>query len=196
MPLIWGWGPFSIRTQGEEVLLGERVRDVFRRHNASPKSQEELFSGYSETKSAIENLWKSVAKRVQAQERELQIPKGGDDLGDGVFPEVKEVPLVRSLLEASLVASMIGIEYEMKSARCSKYPTKVKRDGRGCWDVVGQATETATHRTMPGFGFSNEFDPDDRNAVESGFLVAATRAYVHAVHAIAPFLPDKNEEEE
>lgn len=204
MPLIWGWGPFSIRAQGEELLLGERVRQAFRRHSASfdSSSMEDLLPACREMQSAVKDLWRSVAKRVQSKEGEVEIPRVGD--AEEALPgppgvtivETKEVPLVRNLLEASLLASLVGIEYEMKHARLqsAKFPTSVP--GPAFWEVWGQATETATHRGMPGFGFSDNFDPANRNAVEAAFLVAAARAYVDAVRGIAPFLPSDNEQQE
>lgn len=202
MPHIWGWGAFSIRAQGEELLLGERARQAFRRHNASsdPSSVEDLLSVCREMQSAVEELWKSVAKRVQS-EKQVEIPRGGDDTEASGSPgitlvETKQVPLVRNLIEASLVASSVGIEYEMKSAsiESAKLPTSVT--GPAFWQVNGQATETATHHSMPGSGFSDQFDPANRNAVEAAFLVAAARAYVEAVRAIAPFLPNDSEQGE
>jgi len=201
MALIWGWGPFSIKPQGEELLLSERVRAAFRRHNTSlDSSVDEFVTACREMQSAVEDLWKAVAKRVQSN-KELEIPKGGEV--DEPWPgppeitiiETKEEPLVRNLIEASLIASLVGIEYEIKGAlsMSAKFPTSP--EGPAFWQIWGQATDTATHRAMPGFGFSDRFDPANRNAVEAAFLVAAARAYVGGVQAIAPFLP-KDEQEQ
>jgi hypothetical protein len=87
---------------------------------------------------------------------------------------------------------LVGIEYEMKDAHLdsARFPTEAT--GPAYWQVTGQATETATHRSMPGIALSDEFDPTDRNTVESAFLVAASRAYVEAVQGIAPFLHREN----
>jgi hypothetical protein len=200
MPHIWGWGPFSITAQGEEVLLGDRARDAFRRHRVSfdSPSSEDLLSAISEMNSAVEELWASVARRVES-EGTLEIPRGGDVkevLGSPKMTliETKEVPLVRNLIEASLIASTVGIEYEMRGARLesARLPTEVRSPA--FWEVLGKATETATHRSVSDFGLSDEFDPADRNAVEAAFLVAATRAYVNAVQGIAPFLPRNDEQ--
>jgi hypothetical protein len=202
MALIWGWGPFSIKPQGEELLLGERVRNAFRKHNASfDSSVDEWLTACHEMQSAVQDLWKSVAERVQS-DAELEIPKGGkvDEPLPGppgiIIIETKEVPLVRNLIEASLIASLVGIEYEMKGAlvESAKFPTSP--EGPAFWQIWGQATETATHRTMPGFGFSEQFDPANRNAVEAAFLVAAARAYVQGVQSVAPFLPKEAEGQE
>lgn len=201
MSLIWGWGPFSIKPQGEELLLADRVRESFRRHAASfDSSVDDHISACREMQSVVSGLWRSVAKRVQPKEKEkLEIPRGGDDTEVWGPPkmtlvEIKEVPLVRNLIEASLVASLVGIEYEMTRAsiESAKFPTDIA--GPAFWEVYGQATETATHRSMPGVGFSNSFDPTNRNAVEAAFLVAATRAYVEAVGAVAPFKPNDSAE--
>src|SRR5579885_3511482 len=198
MPHIWGWGPFSIRAQGQELSLGDRVRDAFRKHGASfdSPSAEELLSACREMQSAVEELWKLVARRVQSVEGKVEIPRGGSLEEPQPGPpgiallETKEVPLVRKLIEASLVASLVGVEYEMKDARLESAKFLTKVEGPAFWQVLGEATETATHRTMPGFGFSDKFDAADRNAVEAAFLVAAARAYVEAVHGVAPFSPN------
>jgi hypothetical protein len=147
-----------------------------------------------------EQLWKSVAKRVQSSAG-IEIPRDGDvteplpSPPEIIILENKEVPLIRNLIEACLVASLVGVEYEMKEARLESARVVTRPDGPACWEVVGHATETATHRSMPGFGFSDEFDPANRNAVEAGFLVAAVRAYVEAVGAVAPFKPNNDPSE-
>jgi hypothetical protein len=196
MSLIWGWGPFSIRPQGEELPLADKVRETFRRHQASFDSRgmtEGSIPATLEMISAVEKLWEAVATRVDSQR--LEMPRGGDMVEPLPSPpgitvlETKQISRVRNLIEASLVASLVGIEYELKDALLDSARRPTEPTSPAYWQVRGQATETATHRTMPGFGFSDNFDPSDPNAVESAFLVAATRAYVEAVQAIAPFRP-------
>ncbi len=202
MTLIWGWGPFSIKPQGMELLSAERVRQAFRTHEASfDSSVDEHLTACCEMRSAVEDLWKSVAKRIQSI-GELEIPKGGKVNEPLPGPpgitiiETEEVLLVRNLIEASLIASLVGIEYEMKGAllESAKFPTSP--EGPAFWQIWGQATETVTHRTMPSFGFSDRFDPANRNAVEAAFLVAAARAYVEGVQGVAPFLPKDEQRQE
>ena len=203
MSLIWGWGPFSIRPQGEELRLADNARAAFRRHKESFGQDgmmgEDSIAAAQQMISAVEELWKSVAIRVDSQR--LEIPQGADvveplpgPLGTTIL-ETKQVPLVRNLIEASLVASLVGIEYEMKEAHLgsAKFPTEAT--GPAYWQVTGQATETATHHTMPGIAFSEDFDPTDRSAVESAFIVAASRAYVEAVQAVAPFLSKRGKQQ-
>ena len=199
MSLIWGWGPFSIQPHGAELLLADNVRDAFREHRASVEKGGEpgqpSIEACERLQSAIEQLWDLVAKRVQPQ-GDLEVPQGGvvrDLPGPPAITvvESKNVPLVRNLIEASLVASLVGIEYEMQTARLesARFPTEATSPA--AWQVTGQATETATHRKTPGFGFSDNFECTDRNAVEAAFLVAASRAYVDAVEGIVPFIPGR-----
>lgn len=195
MALIRGWGPFSIQPQGEELLAAERVRDAFRQHGASiQKGAEpgEFLAAARRLQSAVEELWGLVAKRVQSH-GQLEIPQGGHVSEVSATPpritilESKQVPLIRNLIEASLLASLVGIEYEMTDARLesAKFPTKPTSPA--FWQVTGQATETTTHHSMPGFGFSDNFEATDPNAVEAAFLLAASRAYVEAVRGLVPF---------
>lgn len=195
MALIWGWGPFSIRPQGEELLAADVVRDAFRQHHASFEVSAEpdrIAAAVEQLQSAVRDLSGLIAKRVQSQEQ-LEIPQGGrvSEVLAGppgkALVEMKRVPLVRNLIEASLVASLVGIQYEMKQAclESAEFPTEPTSPAT--WQVTGQATETATHRSMPGIGFSNSFEPTDPNAVEAAFVLAASRAYVEAVEALVPF---------
>jgi hypothetical protein len=191
---IWGWGPFAIRPQGEEFLAADRVRVAFRQHRASIEGggeSDRLLAACEQLRLAVEELWALVAKRVQSQG--FEIPKGGqvNEVLAGppgiAVVEMRRVPLVRNLIEASLVPSLVGIEYEIKQAclESAKFPTEPSSPA--VWQVTGQATETATHRSMPGIGFSERFEPTDPGAVEAGFLVAASSAYVDAVTALVPF---------
>lgn len=200
MSLIWGWGPFSIRPQGEELRLADSVREAFRTHKASFDKNgmpgEDSIAATQQMISAVEELWKSVVKRVEGQR--LEIPRGGDVVEPLPGPsgktilETKQESLVRNLIEASLIASLVGIEYELKDAHLDSAMFPTEATGPAYWQVTGQATETATHRNMPGIALSDEFDPTDRNAVESAFLVAASRAYIDAVQGVAPFLQRKS----
>jgi hypothetical protein len=185
-----------MRPQGQELLLADKVRESFRRHKDSFDAKgagEDSIPATLEMTSAVEKLLRAVAARVDSQR--LEIPRGGDVVEPLPGPpgitilETKQISLIRNLIEASLVASLVGVEYEMKDALLDSARRPAEPTSPAYWQVMGQATETATHRTMPGFGFSENFDLADRNAVESAFLVAATRAYVEAVQAIAPFLP-------
>jgi hypothetical protein len=96
--------------------------------------------------SAVEKLWESVAKRVEGQR--LEIPRGGDVVEPLPGPpgttilETKQVSLVRNLIEASLVASLVGIEYEMKDAHLDSANFPTQATGPAYWQVTGQATET------------------------------------------------------
>lgn len=171
MGLLWGWGPFAVRPTREEMMLAEEVRSLLRDHAAVVRegAGAELTHVAISVTAKVRQLWNGVGNRICRQE-----------CGDKTL-----YPFTGSeVLAATMVASLLGIDYELRSARITLKTGDAK--GPVVWELLGQATY-ADGRGGPGWGRSEAFDRSDVSAYESQFLIAACRAFVEAIECVVPF---------
>jgi hypothetical protein len=165
-----------VRPTHEEVKLAEQVRTALRYHAGAVREDSDV-EDFIETAIAmtekVRHLRRSVQQRICNQEisdRSLCPFIGGETLA------------------ATMVASLLGIEYELRAAKI--IPKTGDQQGLMVWGVMGQATDEGKRRG-PGCGWSESFDRADVNASESQFLIAACRAFVEAIECVLPFRPEK-----
>src|SRR5579859_5582795 len=138
MGLLWGWGPFAVRPTAEEVKLAEEVRTALRYH-AGIVREDSGVEGFVEAATAmtekVRHLWRNVEQRICNQEisdKSLYPFAGGEAFA------------------ATMVASLLGIEYELRTARV--IPKTGDEKGPVVWEVMGQANYEG-NRGGPGCGW-------------------------------------------